>query len=48
MQYCKHNFPVMRLSGLCLQNILPNDVAVNGGEREFRIHRRDSGVEKEW
>ena len=37
----------MHSSGLCLQNILHNSVAVTGGEREFGIHRRDTGAENE-
>jgi len=39
-QYRKHNFPPMYSSGPCLQNILHNNVAVNGGGREFGIRRR--------
>ena len=39
-------------SGSCLQNILHNNVAVNGGGREFGIRRRDTpvdtGGEKIW
>jgi len=37
----------MRSSGPCLPNNLHNKVAVNGGEREFGIARRDTGAEKE-
>jgi len=43
-QYRKHNFPFMCSSGLCVQNILQNNVAVQGGGREFRIRRRDTCV----
>ena len=38
----------MRSYGPCQQNILHSNVAVKRGEREFRIHRRHTGVEKEW
>jgi len=51
-QYRKHNFPSMCSSGPCLQNILHNNVAVNGGGRECGIRRRDTcvntGIEKIW
>jgi len=36
-QYRRHTFPFMCSSGPCLQNILHNTVAVNGGGREFGI-----------
>jgi len=35
-------------SGVCPQNILHNNIAVNGGGREFGTQRRETGVEKEW
>jgi hypothetical protein len=35
----------MSSSGPCLQNILHNNVAVNGGGRELGIQRRDTHVE---
>jgi len=46
-QYPKHNFPFMRSSGPCLQNILHHNVAVNGGRREFVTPMKDTDVEKE-
>jgi len=36
----------MRPFGSCVQNILHNNVVVDGGERQFGITRRDTGVEK--
>jgi len=45
----KYNFPFLRLSGLCLQNYLDNNVAVvYVGGREFDTQMRYTGVEKEW
>jgi len=38
----------MHFSGLSLQYILHNNIAVNKGEREFCIERGDTGQEKQW
>jgi len=38
----------MHWSGLYLQNVFLNNVAVNGDGREFGTQRRDTGIEKEW
>jgi hypothetical protein len=43
-QHPKHIFPFMSLSGWCLHTMLPNNVAVNGGEREFGIQRRNTCI----
>jgi len=46
-QCSKQNCPFVRSSGPCLQNIIHDNVAVNGGGREFYTPWRDSGAENE-